>query len=1643
MRSTLIVMLCALVITPCVAEQVVLVNPGFEEDTDGDLVPDGWRPWIHGDNFEITISDEQAFEGRRSVRITGLAGHGDRACVGQTTQPHELAKAYRLSFAVRGEGRATGIFRLRYNPPDGPAGEITFQFAIGDVTPDAWVQKSYEFGVPEEVRAVGQARIELLLYQRGEGDLYYDAVSIEKLTEWTPPQGTAQPAPPAITTTTPLPEVTLRNPGFEVDENADGMPDAWSFHPHGEGWEAAISDLAHSGEHSLRITGGPDHGDRAAVLQVSEPAVVAPGYRLRFFVRGAGPAGKGIFRFRYVVDGEEQDDTRYFDIATSTDQWTENVHDFLPSAEVREIGVARIEIILYQRGEGDIYYDDVTIEPLEAPTVGLINPGFEADENSDGIPDGWRTFASGEGFEFTLSDIAHSGVCSAAITGLPGHADRACWGQTTDMIPMARAYRLRVWARGSGRATGIFRYRYIDAAGQPAEDTRYFSFDNLSADEWRENTFEFATSDEVLAAGEGQIELLLYQRGEGQVLFDDVSIEALEEFTPHMNEDQEATQTPRRPADGRVVLQNPPDFWWPPQLNADSYELQLATSADFTDPITITDLPYNCYSHSATLDPSKRWYWRFRFKDGDAVSEWSQTWHFNIAPDAVAFPVPPPDELLARVPEDHPRIYATRATLESFRARRLGEMAWWWESFQERCETHMKTDLPTEPGPEYDFSSRTGPLSAEDKARMDELRGLGSRATGPMWELAFGYLISGEERYGRRAIDWLMEISSWDPEGTTGYRNHDQVFRDIAWKSACVYDWCWDLMTTEQRAAALDAIIARGAILYRDFREDSHPIYEWPFDSHGWTSMGFLGIIAIATCHDIPQADEWFRFVTATYPSLYPPWGGEEGGWCQGTAYWKWSVSYFGQFAEALRSATGLDLLDKAFSRNNGWFKLVMHPPFCDRHHFGDGNLGAPGITDRNNLLYYATRYHNPYFKWYADQIPGDRDSGVFGYWWYDYNLPSRPPVDVPQSRYLADIGWVGMHSDMSDPEDVMLIFKSSWYGSFNHSHADQNHFVIYGYGEPLLIDSGYYDWYGSDHDLHWTRQTKAHNDILINGEGQPIFDIRAKGQIIDYFESPTGCYTAGDATQAYRGRLSRFVRHILYLRPDAFLIVDELATEEPSTFTWCCHALQQMTIDEAARRVTVQQHEAFLDIAFAAPSELSFTQDDDWDGHPPQGRYARQPRQWHLYAETTEPAATQRFVTLMRVRKGGEAPEFVPAALDGAGIGARLGALRAAVRTEAETPLTVDDYTIDADFAAAYEFDGGVSILAVGARAVSAASAPAPLFTSTESVTVTLQYDDSGLRRVDLQAQNRIRVALWSPGGREGLTVDGEPADTTRCDWDPGRAVLTLDLEPGKHEIAAAPAQSAQATSLAVTINGEPADCDQEQIPCYTGGTLLVGTLRADPGLYAVDERTAAIILNGAPVDARAGLVWLNSSNPIEVRVAEPTDAKLALRRIGLTGEPHQARVLDELPPSAAIIEAETFVEHGLGSPTRYSHRTFLSGGVGVGEWIIPGMWLRWQIEPPTPGRYYLVLKGATHEPHADRVILLDGEPLGGKWQTFRFNYTGGYGAKPEEWAHLLVTGDGGEPIVLELAEGPHDLRMICLEGRLNLDYLALIPAE
>jgi hypothetical protein len=254
-------------------------------------------------------------------------------------------------------------------------------------------------------------------------------------------------------------------------------------------------------------------------------------------------------------------------------------------------------------------------------------------------------------------------------------------------------------------------------------------------------------------------------------------------------------------------------------------------------------------------------------------------------------------------------------------------------------------------------------------------------------------------------------------------------------------------------------------------------------------------------------------------------------------------------------------------------------------------------------------------------------------------------PKGLPGSRAFKTIGWAGLHSDITRPdEDTCLIFKSSPYGSVSHSHADQNSFTIMKGGKALAIPSGHYGpSYGMPHHAEWTRSTRANNCVLVNGEGQVIRKAEANGRLIAFEDRKGYTYVAGDAAAAYMGKVTRFDRHILFLRPGLFLLLDDLKAPKPVRYQWMLHALEQMKLD--GPRVVSNRGGAQLEVILKCPTGLRLSQTDQFDPPYNQGvpeEYQRDAaNHWHVTAETETASAAARIAAVMLVSGPGETIRF------------------------------------------------------------------------------------------------------------------------------------------------------------------------------------------------------------------------------------------------------------------------------------------------------------------------------------------------------------------------------------------------------------------
>lgn len=692
------------------------------------------------------------------------------------------------------------------------------------------------------------------------------------------------------------------------------------------------------------------------------------------------------------------------------------------------------------------------------------------------------------------------------------------------------------------------------------------------------------------------------------------------------------------PADGEQTYVNPPAFNWIPAEGVDTYIMQYSRSRSF-DPAhttTVRNIDMTVHIPMEMLEPGT-WYWRYGYTD-DGYDRYSRARRFEIPEKATAFPYISVDEVISRVPRERPRVYFTPELVDQIRSDTTGKYDHLTRPVIEEAEQALAMDeeLFKEPLPWEEYADSTFPdegFWSVYRVKRSELRPFAWR----MQTVAQAYLYTGDMRFAEEARRRLMHFATWDVDGPSSALWPTAMGMDLAQLMPHVFDWIYDILSDQERRKLIDVIGARMEQINKEVHR-ARPMEARPFRSHPGRMVGFAIEGAIVLAHEDARARDWLDYTLRLMWSTYPAWGGAPGGWQEGPNYW---ASYMGRIVPLVieLDRLGVPLKDKPFFRNTGWYGLYAAYPGRPSQAFGDSQHRP--VSEQHGRVSYglSSLYGNPWFRWHAEQTGSGDPSGPAAFSLYDPDLESRSPADLPQSRLFEDVGYVAMHSNMADPENnVMLFFQSNPYGAVSHNHASQNAFVIEAWQEPLTITSGYREAHGTAHHRQWIRQTKAHNSILVDNEGQPARDRTARGTIIEFEEHGDYVYATGDATEAYSGRLKRFHRHVLFLRPDVFVIIDDLETDgRASTFQWLLHAKNEIQVDDENRVMVSRHGKARLIVRLLTPGNLEISQTSGFDP-PLQKELINDPEigrdQYHLTATTLDPASSKRIVSVMQVER-------------------------------------------------------------------------------------------------------------------------------------------------------------------------------------------------------------------------------------------------------------------------------------------------------------------------------------------------------------------------------------------------------------------------
>jgi hypothetical protein len=241
-------------------------------------------------------------------------------------------------------------------------------------------------------------------------------------------------------------------------------------------------------------------------------------------------------------------------------------------------------------------------------------------------------------------------------------------------------------------------------------------------------------------------------------------------------------------------------------------------------------------------------------------------------------------------------------------------------------------------------------------------------------------LLFDEEDAGAFAREMLLHVCGFNPEGPNSleYRWGDEPGLCYARILPEIYDWTYDRYTEKERTYVEKTLVRYAEMTYErllevDFTKD-------PTRSHPARLPGFLGQQVLLLHHRLPNAQQMLQHALDVFNTVYPHWGGGDGGWAEGPNYSTPYNSLYFPFFLAFERQTGFSFRDRPFYRRISDFWLHTIPPKAEDMPFGDGHDAGPRTDPDEVTSRLVSEFVHPPVE--ASHDPGELDvaqSKLFG----------------------------------------------------------------------------------------------------------------------------------------------------------------------------------------------------------------------------------------------------------------------------------------------------------------------------------------------------------------------------------------------------------------------------------------------------------------------------------------------------------------------------------------------------------------------------------------------------------------------------------------------------------------------------------------
>ncbi|MBO4298299.1 MAG: heparinase II/III family protein [Clostridia bacterium] len=598
---------------------------------------------------------------------------------------------------------------------------------------------------------------------------------------------------------------------------------------------------------------------------------------------------------------------------------------------------------------------------------------------------------------------------------------------------------------------------------------------------------------------------------------------------------------------------------------------------------------------------------------------------FSIAENAVEFIRPDADALFDAVPDVRPRMLFFRGDAPEIVRTREAAVG----TLRRNVALALSDGMPEPPRFHVD------PQALPYREYFGRHRDFCDR---DLVACALAHALLGDEAAAAHAKKLFLTLCDWNSEGPCSLEGPwgDEVGLSHARCFPAVFDMLYDLLDGKERLFAARVTAAYAFQCERRLR--NLDFCQNPGNSHAGRLPAYLGEAAMSLkgVGVVPEdvLRRWLTYAVDIYGGVFPYFGGPDGGWAEGmfyaSSYTKWYLPFF----SAVERFSGASFLKRPFYQRLIRYFQHFCPPGWENHPFGDGywcrsdDPEWPGFFAQNPWHIYAERFGTELERGWSKAAQAQE---IFKLHLLDVFLPEGAPDenslagDAARARAFPDAGYASLHTDPRRPErELALLARASRYGSISHEHADQGSFALMAGGTALISPSGYFGRRcSSAHHLGWTRRAKAHNTILVNGEGQ-LYEACSSGGEGDKRYLATGrVLYARDEGGALRAAVdpSAAYEHVtawtrsFELTEGGLVVTDHIELDAPGEVAWLLHSLSRpeirgggMALRRNGWRLVISPEEGGL-----ANPQISDAFDVDLNAGEPEAYHVTMPPQYHM----------------------------------------------------------------------------------------------------------------------------------------------------------------------------------------------------------------------------------------------------------------------------------------------------------------------------------------------------------------------------------------------------------------------------------------------